>query len=188
MKLKKRISIIFIALLSVLIIIPSAFSYSVSITGPVVPVSSLDIHGFTFWFDVSNDFAFSNFSFGSAIPSGGTLGWSQDPAPNIDVATLKVGGVDQDFLFLDTQGLQMTDGTILSFDIDAGSITPLGSGLSDLIQFDPGDGSNIFNDSVFLLSSDSNSANFSTVPIPPTVLLLGAGLMGLVGIRRRVKS
>lgn len=28
----------------------------------------------------------------------------------------------------------------------------------------------------------------AAVPIPPTVLLLGAGLVGLVGIRRRVKS
>jgi hypothetical protein len=35
-----------------------------------------------------------------------------------------------------------------------------------------------------------NGTNYTVnpVPIPPTVLLLGAGLMGLVGIRRRVKS
>ncbi len=32
------------------------------------------------------------------------------------------------------------------------------------------------------------SAQLNPVPIPPTILLLGAGLVGLVGIRRRVKS
>jgi hypothetical protein len=36
--------------------------------------------------------------------------------------------------------------------------------------------------------NNSVAANLNPVPIPPTVLLLGAGLMGLVGIRRRVKS
>ena len=35
---------------------------------------------------------------------------------------------------------------------------------------------------------DGPTATLNAVPIPPTVLLLGAGLVGLVGVRRRVKS
>jgi hypothetical protein len=182
MKLKKSFSFIVIAFLSIFIISPSAFSYSVTISGPV---SSIGIHGFTFWFTVSNDFAFSNFAFGTAIPSGGTLGWSQNPPANKTATTLKTGGTDDDFLFFSTPGFQMTAGTILSFDIDAGSITALGSGTNDRIQFDPGDGSNLFSDTVFLASSDTNGANFSAIPIPSTIVLLGGGLIGLVALRRR---
>lgn len=185
MRLRKRISIIFIALLSVLVVIPSAFAYSVTISGLAnIPE---DIHGFTLWFDVSDDFDFSNFSFGDAIPSGGTLGWSEDPVPNIDASTLKVGGVDQDFLFLSAPGFQMTDGTILSFDIVAGTITPLGLGSREVIQFDPGDGTNLFNDKILLGVSDINGANFA-VPIPSALLLLGGGIIGLLGIRRKFKE
>jgi len=33
-----------------------------------------------------------------------------------------------------------------------------------------------------------DNMNISAVPIPPTVLLLGAGLLGLVGVRRRFKK
>jgi hypothetical protein len=39
-----------------------------------------------------------------------------------------------------------------------------------------------------IFGAGANTLTFNPVPIPSTVLLLGAGLMGLVGIRRRVKS
>jgi hypothetical protein len=186
MRLKKTFSFIVIALLSIFVISSSAFAYSATISGPV---SSLDIHGFTFWFEVSTDFAFSNFAFGDAIPAGDAsqlVGWTENPPPNKVGTVFKTGGSDDDFLFFFTEGFQMTAGTILSFDITAGSLTTLGSGGDDeIIQFDPGDGSNLFSDKVFLASSDENGANFSAVPIPSTIILLGGGLIGLVAIRRR---
>jgi len=43
-------------------------------------------------------------------------------------------------------------------------------------------------DTDYFVNFDGTDYTVTSVPIPPTVLLLGAGLMGLVGIRRRVKS
>ena len=43
----------------------------------------------------------------------------------------------------------------------------------------------VANNSSFILSTDNNLA---AVPVPPSALLLGSGLLGLVGLRRFGKS
>jgi hypothetical protein len=44
------------------------------------------------------------------------------------------------------------------------------------------------NTGVFYLDDVSVNGSSASVPIPPNVLLLGSGLIGLVGVRRRFKN
>lgn len=42
-------------------------------------------------------------------------------------------------------------------------------------------------DNTLILSADSSSGNNNAVPIPSAILLLGGGLFGMLGIRRKIK-
>jgi hypothetical protein len=152
------------------------------------------IEAFTFWLYVGGDFAFDNVQLGSAIPTDGTLGWdidsqsiSNDPTYGL---VFKLGAFDQDGLFL-SDPHYMQDGIIASFDY--------GGFLGDfaVIQFDPGDGSNLYQmdsenpnhfDVIQLLSRSETGSTFSAIPIPSTLLLLGSGLVGLIGLKRRKRA
>jgi hypothetical protein len=85
-------------------------------------------------------------------------------------------------LFLNNS-FNLQNGTLFSFDYN-GVI----NGLTDIVQFDPGDGSNLFPNPIDLKSFDGSGVTFNQVPIPSAILLLGGGLIGLVGLRRRKSS
>lgn len=91
----------------------------------------------------------------------------------------KIDALDMDdALGLGGQNLQ--NGTIFDF-LYSGSII-------DFARIEFGVGStNIFGTDIVLTSFDASAgwANFSTVPIPAAVWMLGTGLLGLVAIRRR---
>jgi hypothetical protein len=83
------------------------------------------------------------------------------------------------------------DGTLFSFTLLANAGAPLGSsalswGNGSFLGDGFGYGDTEWND--VLLPSSGASINVSAVPIPAAVWLLGTGLVGLFGIRRRFTS
>lgn len=144
------------------------------------------IEAFTFWFSVDSDFSFDNVLLGDAVPTNGMLGWDIDSnkvanEPGYGLV-YKLGAFDQDGLLLDDPNY-LRDGIVVTFDF--------GGGLGDLVvvQFDPGDGSNLFGDVIKSRDVDASGPNFqAVVPIPGAVWLLGSGLVGLVGLKRRKKA
>ena len=117
------------------------------------------------------------------MPTNGTLGWDVDDSFGVVTEPgrgllFKVGAFDQDYLFLDNR-FDLLNGEIFSFDYE-GQLLGF-----NLIQFDPGNGSNLYPDTIMVVSSDDSGAIFAAVPIPSTIILLGGGLVGLLVIRRR---
>ncbi len=147
------------------------------------------VEGFTIWLDVSDDFTLdSGANLGDAIPEPLNLGWGQDNFDVVGGETLRMGFSDQDNLFLGLSN-PLVDGTLLSFDytgvVEGLALAQIFSG--DLVPVD------FFAEGTITLSSftDTNITFLGPgdiggpVPIPSTVLLLGSGLIGLIGIRRR---
>ena len=158
-----------------------AATFTITIDGPV---EALEIHTFYFAFTVADGFTFGPVINGDAIPLGGLFEWGYAPFPAYNPPKFDFGGTDQDFNFIGDPSFRMVPGEIVSFTYEG-----LIDTTSLVAEFKTEVNSlNLYPGSVSLTSFDANGANFSAVPIPPTVLLLGAGLLGLVGIRRRMKS
>ena len=185
MKKNSRPSLLILILVSLFLIstaaLAQAATFTITIDGPV---EALDIHTFYFAFTVADGFTFGPVINGDAIPSGGLLGWGYAPFPEYNPPKFDFGGTDQDFNFFSDPSFRMVPGEIVSFTYEG-----LIDTTSLLSEFKTEVNSpNLYPGSISLTSFDANGANFSAVPIPPTVLLLGAGIGGLVGIRRRVRS
>jgi hypothetical protein len=176
----------FFALL-IVVLVPISFLHAATFTGEIGGLSNPSgISAFSIWLSVDSSFGFSNFNEdGSAIPTGGTLKWDFDVLAIADDPTLgrvfKIGAFDQDGLYLSNRQ-DLLNGVLFSFDY-VGTIL----GLTDVIQFDPGNGSNLYPSPVALKSFDSaTGVAFAPVPIPAAVWLLSGGLAGLMALRRRM--
>ena len=154
--------------------------YTISIEGLSDPS---EIESISLWFDVSDDFELlSSVELGSAIPESEGYGWSLyygDLAENDSILMLEI--VNEDYL-MDGISNSLLDGDIVTFDY-SGSIL-------DIDQFQFGD---VYGDeiSIELLVTGEDGTVFtggSAVPVPPAFLLLGSGLVGMLGIRRKLNK
>jgi len=112
----------------------------------------------------------ANVARGSAIGANSSAGG----IPSSDYTIPFLGNAD----FFEPQYL--TNGTLFTFDMDI-----IGTGSWDLVLSDAAFGG-LFGDQI-AVNTDNGTVG-SPVPLPPAILLLGGGLVGLVGLRRRVKS
>jgi hypothetical protein len=187
MRLKKKISQIVILSVFMLCFFPgfsTAALFTIDIDG--LPEPDSGIQSFSIWLSVDSDFAFTDFVYGDAVPqgeAGQVIGWDQQA----DIATdptrglvFKVGGLDQDGAFL-SNSFNLTNGDIVTFDY-SGTIL----GVTDIFQFSDPAGDNQVAALGLQYDFTDSALQISNVPIPPGILLLGSGLLGLIGIRRRV--
>jgi hypothetical protein len=141
----------------------------------------------------TNDFFFNGVSvFGAQTGTNGTFAAPAGPTVNV---VLNPGLIDFSFATSERGGTSVANGAnalvaprfFVTFppflDTTIDGITPSG-GMSALIGFDDGGGGpdNDFDDFVVLLTISSGSIS---VPAPASLLLMGAGLLGLGALCRR---
>jgi hypothetical protein len=188
MKKSRNLLIVLVALFALFLFAPLAFSASFSADILGLPNPS-GIAGYTIWLSIGDTFDFSEFLHGDAMPSGQPgqiFGWMDSPAAKIVEnepgmgRVFKFGSSDFDnALSSGTNRFDLENGNLFSFSYD-GSIIDLA-----LVQFDPGDGSNLFPDLIETIRFGSDGVTFQAVPIPSAILLLGGGLISLIVVRRR---
>ena len=135
----------------------------------------------TLWYTVSDDFNIPDpVELGDAIPAKlGMFGWLIDVQSVVNnKLTLAVSNWDY---LMTTPPIEnpMLNGTIFTFDY-VGTINSL-----DLIGFANKLGEPV---TVNLLAFDAEGTHFSAIPIPGAIFLFGPGLLGLIGLRRRMKK
>ena len=158
-------------------------TFVIDIDGLNEPIS--EIQSFSIWLNVDVDFTFSNFASGDAIPDAIMMGWDiqKDIASDADRGrVLKLGGLDRDGAFMDNFN-ELSNGIICSFDYE-GVIT----GVSDVFQFSDRSGNNRVDDLGLKYVLSSTGLHISAVPIPAAIYLFGAGLIGIVSLRRKTRA
>ncbi|MEA1868526.1 MAG: hypothetical protein U9N19_10590 [Thermodesulfobacteriota bacterium] len=143
---------------------------------------------FTFWFSVGEDFTFSDFLLGDAVPVDGweAIQGSADTSiinDSVRKRVYKVDVCDRGVLF-DNSPHYLTDGVLFSFNYE-GTF----NGFTDMMTlYDVINKENLL-DNKFTLLCDANGAHCAPVPIPGALVLFGSGLVGLIGLgRRRIKK
>ncbi len=157
----------------------TAFSanYSVDISGLTDQNYADSIDSFTIWFEV-DEFATSDFTLGDAVPTNGSMGWEIAKNAVVNNTVYKVDVYDQDGLFFSNPNY-LTNGNMFTFEY-TGTINEL-----SYISFGDDVGNNLYDPELWKTTFNDSGAQFSAVPIPSTVLLLGFGLASLLGIRKK---
>lgn len=180
---KTHLFLLFIFLLIGFPIVSSAALFTVEIDGLGEPVS--EIQSFSIWFSVDEAFTFSDFSFGSAVSqaeAGQVLGWDSQSEIVTDIdrgLVFKIGGLDRDGAFMGNY-FDLKNGTICTFEYSG-----LILGMTDILQISNRDGVNMYEALNLDYDLSPEGLKIAPIPIPPAFLLLGGGLLGLVGIRRK---
>jgi hypothetical protein len=174
--MKQKISILILVMAAIIILSPTVHASLVntlSISGLPDPSG---VEAFNVWYDVDTDFVLiSSTVGGTAIPTAINLGWAEDGA-SVAGDLFKFSGSNMDGWALSIEN-NMLNGAFASFEYEG---TILGV---NFFQFGDIGGNEI--GTISLDGLTATSTDFSNVPIPSTILLLGGGLVALVGLRRR---
>lgn len=183
MKTSKR-KVLLGLIVSILTILSSmsyaATAFVVDIDGLNEPIS--EIQSFSIWLNVDGEFAISNLNTGNAIPEGLALGWDIQNDVVIDDKrgqVLKLGGLDQDGAFMLNHN-ELSNGVIFTFEY-VGNIL----GVTDVFQFSDRTGTNKVEDLKLTYDLSPTGLHIRAVPIPAAIYLFGAGLIGVIGLRRK---
>jgi hypothetical protein len=169
-------------LLSILIVTTPALASTLDCSVGGLNLSSIEIESFTIILDVEAGFSLTDASFGNSIPDPVSLnGWQGDFI--LKNEKLTISNANFDYL-VDSLPNPLQDGDLFSITFDGNIL-----GFSDILFFDS-TGINTFD---MKITNEDNwltdgSVNFAPVPIPPAILLLGGGLLGMLGIRRKIKQ
>jgi hypothetical protein len=130
-----------------------------------------------------------------AFAGGGTGDYSSIPLDLADLTPFTFYPEDTDTPFM-LWTYTDTNNIIFSFAVtglkikyrDKNSIVLSGSGTASKTGFDDTPGSWVLSANGIESILPSFSATISTVPVPPSLIIFGSGLLGLVGFRRKMKK
>jgi hypothetical protein len=181
--MKNKLQLLILSCLFFFITVASASA--ATLTGTIGGIDTELIESFTLVFDVDDSFALSTSTFGDAIPSAISYGWSGDFTAGTN--TLTISNADYDAL-IGSSPNPLNNGQLFNIDY-----TGLITGLSKAYFFDmTGLDENVFTVEItnpnWLADGNLQFDATNAVPIPSALLLLGSGLLGLVGLRRKRMS